>query len=63
MTEPTINEVPMKCYRLTFQNDESYDVFIPDPTDMSSCVDITDPHGDRVPFEEWDSILKWLNVV
>jgi hypothetical protein len=60
MLEPTINEVPMKCYRVTFQNGECYDVFIPDSTDVSSCVEITDSHGDRIPFEEWNEVLLFV---
>jgi len=64
MLLPQIEELPMKCYRLTFPqgNGKVYDVFIPDTTDMSSCVNITDEQGDQVPFEEWDNILLFLNL-
>lgn len=54
-----IDELPMKCYRITFP-EKTYDVFIPDTTDSSSCVNITDENGDQVPFEEWDNILMFL---
>ncbi len=49
----------MKCFRIIFPN-KTYDVFIPDVTDKSSCVNITDENGDQVPFVEWDDILKFL---
>ena len=54
-----IEELPMKCFRISFPT-KTYDVFIPDTSDLSSCVNITDEQGDVVPFEEWDSILKFL---
>ena len=60
MILPMIDELPMKCFRITFPNN-TYDVFIPDTTDSSSCVNITDINGDVVPFDEWDSILIFLN--
>ena len=64
MLLPTIEKIPMTCYRLTFPQGEGkvYDVFIPDTTDSSSCVNITDEQGDQVPFEEWDNILMFLNL-
>ena len=49
----------MKCFRISFPS-KTYDVFIPDVTDTSSCVNITDENGDQVPFVEWDEILKYL---
>ena len=61
MLLPQIEELPMKCYRLTFPNEKVFDVFIMDTTDTSSCVNITDEQGDQVPFEEWDNILMFLN--
>lgn len=60
MLLPKYEEIPMKCYRLTFSQ-KTYDVFIPDTTDVSSCVNITDENGDQVPFDEWDNILMFLN--
>ena len=60
MLLPMIEELPMKCYRLTFPSEKVFDVFIPDTTDSSSCVNITDENGDQVPFEEWDNILMFL---
>ena len=60
MLLPMIDELPMKCFRITFPV-KTYDVFIPDTTDGSSCVNITDEQGDQVPFEEWDNILMFLN--
>ena len=62
MFEPTIDEVPMKCFRITYPS-KTYEVFIPDVSDTSSCVNITDENGDQVPFEEWDEILKWMNII
>ena len=59
MNVPMINELPMKCFRVTFP-DNTYDVFIPDVMDTSSCVNITDENGDVVPFEKWDNILNFL---
>jgi hypothetical protein len=56
---PMITELPMKCFRVTFPNN-TYDVFIPDLMDTSSCVNITDMNGDVVPFEYWDNILNIL---
>ena len=55
----TIEEIQMKCFRIIFPN-KTYDVFIPDVTDKSSCVNITDENGDQVPFVEWDNILMFL---
>ena len=55
-----IEESPMRCFRLSFSNN-TYDVFIPDVTDLSSCVNITDENGDQVPFDKWDEILEFLN--
>jgi len=64
MLLPMIDELPINCYRLTFPLGQGkvYDVFIPDTTDSSSCVNITDEQGDQVPFEEWDNILMFLNL-
>ena len=64
MLLPTIEKIPMTCYRLTFPQGEgkSYDVFLQDTTDHSSCVNITDDQGDQVPFKEWDNILMFLNL-
>ena len=61
MLLPKIEEIPMKCYRLTFPNEKQFDVFLMDEFDVSSCVNITDDNGDQVPFEEWDNILMFLN--
>ena len=63
MLLPMIEEIPMKCYRLTFPQGEgkSYDVFLMDKFEKSSCVNITDDNGEQVPFEEWDNILMFLN--
>jgi hypothetical protein len=60
MLLPQIEELPMKCYRLTFPNEKVYDVFLQDTTDLSSCVNITDENGDILPFPEWDNILMFL---
>ena len=60
MLLPIYEEIPMKCYRLTFPQ-KTYDVFIQDKYDTSSCVNITDEQGDQVPFNEWDNILMFLN--
>jgi len=62
MLLPQIQEIPMKCYRLTFPNKKVYDVFLQDSTDLSSCVNITDEEGDSVPFSQWDEILVFLNT-
>jgi hypothetical protein len=61
MLLPKYEEIPMKCFRLTFPQ-KTYDVFIQDEYDTSSCVNITDEQGDQVPFNEWDNILMFLNI-
>jgi hypothetical protein len=60
MLLPKYEELPMKCIRITFP-EKTYDVFISDLTDISTCVNITDEQGDQVPFSEWDNILMFLN--
>jgi hypothetical protein len=62
MLLPKIDELPMKCFRLTLP-ENVYDIFIPDTTDVSSCVNITDQNGDQVPFQEWDNILLWIKNI
>ena len=57
-----VDEIPMKCYRVNLPHNV-YDIFIPDVTDLSSCVNITDQNGDQVPFEDWDNILLWIKNV
>ena len=46
----------MKCFRISLDNGKQFDVFIPDLTDKSSIVNVTDENGDQVPYELWDSI-------
>jgi hypothetical protein len=60
MLLPKYEELPMKCIRITFP-EKTYDVFLPDLTDVSGCVNITDENGDQVPFKEWDNILMFLD--
>ena len=62
MIIPQIEELPIKFYRLTFPNKGVYDVFIQDPTDTSTCLNITDEQGDLVPYPYWDDILVFLNT-
>lgn len=54
--ENTIQELPMKCFRISLDNGKQFDVFVPDLTDMSSIVNVTDENGDQVPYELWDTI-------
>lgn len=54
--ENTIQELPMKCFRISLDNGKQFDVFVPDLADMSSIVNVTDENGDQVPYELWDTI-------
>ncbi len=56
-----IQEVPMKSYRITNDDQSFVDVFLTDIHDMSSIVMITDSNGDNVPFDQWENIETTLS--
>jgi hypothetical protein len=60
MKNVTVTQVPMKCFRV--ETDGTYfDIFIPDTTDLSSIVNITDEEGNQVPFDQWEKFTQILN--
>ena len=61
MLLPKYEEVPVKCIKISFNEDKFYHVFLQDETDVSSCMSITDEMGLPVDFNEWDNILMFLN--
>jgi len=56
-----IQEVPMKSYRITNDDQSFVDVFLTDIHDMSSMVMIKDSNGDDVPFDQWENIETTLS--
>jgi hypothetical protein len=55
-----VTERPMRSFRI--EMDETYfDIFIPDTTDLSSIVNITDEQGEQVPFDQWEKFTQILN--
>jgi hypothetical protein len=55
-----VTERPMRSFRI--EMDETYfDIFIPDTTDLSSIVNITDEQGEQVPFDHWEKFTQILN--
>ena len=61
MILPMYEEIPMKCIKVSFDEDKFYHIFLQDDTDVSSCMSITDNMGLRLDFNEWDSVLLLLN--
>ena len=60
MIVPMYEEVPMKCIKVSFDEDKFYHVFLQDDTDISSCMCITDSMGLPLDFNQWDNVLMFL---